>query len=80
MHKRNPTRSKLAEVQCALGVAEVRKITANLSQTCGFAVAKHLLQFFGNCGCGIEFKFAVPSTVNGTLTRSENLQIDGRKS
>ena len=30
-----------------------------LPQTCGFAVAKHLLQFCGICGCGIEFKFAV---------------------
>ena len=26
-----------------------------------FAVAKLLLQFCGICGCGIEFKFAVPS-------------------
>ena len=42
-------------MQCAFAVAEVRKVTANLSQTCGFAVAEHLLQF-----CGIEFKFAVP--------------------
>ena len=56
--------SKFAEVQCAFAVAEVRNVTANLSQTCGFAVAEHLLQFFGICGCGIEFKFAVPSSVN----------------
>ena len=55
-------RSKFAEVQCAFAVAEVRKITANLSQTCGFAVAEYLLLFCGICGCGIEFKFAVPST------------------
>ena len=27
-------------MQCAFAVAEVRKITANLSQTCGFAVAE----------------------------------------
>ena len=54
--------SKFAEVQCAFAVAEVRKVTANLSQTCGFAVAEHLLQFFGICGCGIECKFAVPSS------------------
>ena len=46
---------------CAFAIAEVRKVTANLSQTCGFAVAEHLLQFCGICGCGIEFKFAVPS-------------------
>ena len=26
------------------------------------AVAEHLLQFCGICGCGIEFKFAVPSS------------------
>ena len=32
--------SKFAEVQCAFAVAEVRKVTANLSQTCGFAVAE----------------------------------------
>ena len=47
---------------CAFAVAEVQKVTANLSQTCGFAVAEHLLQFCGICGCGIEFKFAVPSS------------------
>ena len=34
----------------------MRKVTANLSQTCGCAVAEYLLQF-----CGIECKFAVPS-------------------
>ena len=49
--------SKFAEVQCAFAVAEVRKVTANLSQTCGFVVAGHLLQF-----CGIKCKFAVPSS------------------
>ena len=49
--------SKFAKVQCAFAVAEVRKVTANLLQTCGFAVAEHLLQF-----CGIECKFAVPSS------------------
>ena len=27
-------------MQCAFAVAEVRKVTANLSQTCGFAVAE----------------------------------------
>ena len=53
--------SKFAEVQCAFAVAEVRKVTAHLSQTCGFAVAEHLWQFCGICGCGIECKFAVPS-------------------
>ena len=56
--------SKLVEVQYAFAVAEVRKVTANLSQTCEFAVAEHLLQFFGICGCGIECKFAVPSSEN----------------
>ena len=56
--------SKFAEVQCAFAVAEVRKVTANLSQTCGFAVAEHLLQFCGICGCGIECKFAVPSSAH----------------
>ena len=46
----------------SFAVAEVQKITANVPQTCGFAVADHLLLFCGICGCGIEFKFAVPST------------------
>ena len=55
-------RSKFIEVQCAFAVAEVRKVTANLSQTCGFAVAEHLLQLCGICGCGIECKFAVASS------------------
>ena len=31
-------------------------------QTCRFAVAEHLLQFCRICGCGIECKFAVPSS------------------
>ena len=31
---------------------------------CAFAVAQHLLQFCGICGCGSEFKFAVPSSVS----------------
>ena len=38
--------SKFAEVQCAFAVAEVRKVTANLQIR----------------GCGIECKFAVPSS------------------
>ena len=46
----------------SFAVAEVQKITANVPQTCGFAVADHPLLFCGICGCGIEFKFAVPST------------------
>ena len=56
--------SKFAEVQCAFAVAEVQKVTASLSQTCGFAIAEHLLQFCGICGCGIKYKFAVPSSDN----------------
>ena len=43
-------------------VAEVQKITTNVPQACGFAVADHSLLFCGICGCGIEFKLAVPST------------------
>ena len=46
--------------------AGVRKVTANLSKTCGFAVAEYLLQFCGICGCGIECKLAVPSSVENT--------------
>ena len=45
----------------SFAVAEVQKITANVPQTCGFAVADHPLLFCGICGCGLEFKFAVPS-------------------
>ena len=44
--------------------AEVRKVTANLSQTCRFAIAVHLLKFCGICGCRIECKFALPSSAN----------------
>ena len=65
--------SKFAEVQCAFAVAEVQKVTANLSQTCGFAVAEHLLQFCGICGCGIQCKFAVPSSGNNTLSGDTRL-------
>ena len=54
-------------MQCAFAVAEVRKVTANLLQTCGFAVAEHLLQFCGICGCGIEFQFAVPSSARKSM-------------
>ena len=61
--------SKFGEVQCAFAVAEVRKVTANLSQTCGFA--EHLLQFCGIYGCGIEYKFAVPSSAQFTVERGE---------
>ena len=43
-------------------VAEAQKIIANVPQTCGLSVADHPLLFFGICGCGIESKFAVPST------------------
>ena len=42
----------------SFAVAEVQEITANVTQTCGFAVADHPLLFCGICGCGIEFKFA----------------------
>ena len=65
----------------SFAVAEVQEITANVTQTCGFAVADHPLQFCGICGCGIEFKFAVPSTglqllekkLNKTQLRKKNL-------
>ena len=45
----------------SFAVAEMQKFTANVPQTCGFVFADHLLLFYGICGCGIEFKFAVPS-------------------
>ena len=44
--------------------AKVQKITANVPQTCGFVVADHPLLFCRICGCGIECKFAVPSTAS----------------
>ena len=59
---------QVCEREKSFAVAEVQKITANVSQTCEFAVADHLLLF---CDCGIEFKFAVPSTVLKALFRNE---------
>ena len=53
---------QVCESKKSFAVAEVQKITANVPQTCRFAVADHLLLFCGICGCGIEFKFAMPST------------------
>ena len=46
----------------SFAVAELQKNTANVPQTWGFVVADHPLFFCGICGCGIECKFAVPST------------------
>ena len=46
----------------SFAVAEVQKITANVPQTCGFAVGDHPLLFCGICGRVVVFKFAVPST------------------
>ena len=46
-------------MQCAFAVAEVQKVTQNLSLTCGFEVAEHLLLFCEICGCGAGCKFAV---------------------
>ena len=54
----------------SFAVAEVQEITANVTQTCGFAVADHPLLFCGICGCGIEFKFAVPSTAIKYATKN----------
>ena len=48
----------------SFAVAEVQKITANVTQTCGFAVADHQLLF-----CGIECKFAVPNTARTASKR-----------
>ena len=46
----------------SFAVVEVQKITANVPQTCGFAVADHPLLFCGICSYGLKFKSAVPST------------------
>ena len=54
----------------SFAVAKVQKITANVPQTCGFAVADHPLLFCGICGCGIEFKFALPSTAEKSFNFS----------
>ena len=43
-------------------------------QTCGFAVAEHLLQF-----CGIEFKFAVPSSEKHITKRSSAIRNFAQK-
>ena len=44
-------------------VAKVQKLSANIPQTYGFAVADHRLLFCRICGCGLKCKFVVPSTV-----------------
>ena len=53
---------QVCESKKSFAVAEVQKITTNVLQTCGFAVVDHPLLFCGICSCGIECKFAVPST------------------
>ena len=41
-----------------------------------FAVVEHLLQF---CGCGIEFKFAMPSSGNHAEAQADlSMAIDGK--
>ena len=78
------SRKKNSEVcgsEKLFAVAEVQKITANVPQACGFAVADHPLLFFGICGCGIEFKFAVPSTAYDILhPLVKNLSLPEKKS
>ena len=49
----------------SFAVAKMQKNIPNVQQTCGFAVANHPLLF---CGCGIEFKFAVPSMLKSLST------------
>ena len=56
--KHQSLRFKFAEVKSHLRLGKCEK----LPQTCWFVVADHLLLFCGIRGCGIEFKFAVPST------------------
>ena len=51
-------RFKFTEVKSYLRLWKCKKSP----QTCGFAVADHPLLFYGICGCGIKFKFAVSST------------------
>ena len=58
--KKKSLRFKFAEVKSHLRLQKCKK----LPPICGFAVADHLLLFYGIRGCGIEFKFAVPSTAN----------------
>ena len=55
-------------------VAEAQKITANVPRTCGFAVTDHLLLFCKICGCGIEFKFALPSSAEKPFNCSARVQ------
>ena len=55
---------KVCGSKTSFAIAEVQKITANVPQTCGFAVADYSLRF---CGSEIEFKFAVPTTGINTV-------------
>ena len=68
--------SKVCGSKKSFAVAEVQKNTVNVPQTCEFAVADHLLLFCGICGCGIEFKFAVPSTAKKPF----NCSVRGQRS
>ena len=47
---------------CILRLWKLKNYRKYISQTCGIAVADHLLQFCGISGCEFECKFAVPST------------------
>ena len=54
--------SKVCGSKKSFAVVELQKVTTNVPQTCGFAVADHALLFCGICGCRIERKFAVSSS------------------
>ena len=68
--KQQSLRFKFAEVKSHLRLWKCKK----LAQTCGFAVADHILLFCGICGYGIEFKFAMPSTAEKPLKCSARWQ------
>ena len=70
--KKRSSRRPNSSKYCSLGLRKcnvhlrLRKCE-KLPQTCGFAVAEHLLQFCGIFGCVIECKFSVPSSAKNKL-------------
>ena len=70
-NKPEKIRAKFAEVKSHLRLRKGKK----LPQTYGFAFADHPLLFCGICGCGIECKFAVPSTAKKPIVSSVSVSF-----
>ena len=58
--------AKFAEVKSHLRLRKCKKLPQTYRKTSGFAFADHPLLFCGIYACGIEYKFAVPSTAYKT--------------